>query len=113
MKVVLVNSPRSYHDLAELSAPLGLLKLASISTAQGVDTSIVDFNLIQHVSGEFAGALFYETAVQRLLEEDGDVYGFTSMAVVSHISLRLAQLLKAKKPSAVTVLGGPHFSSIA
>jgi Radical SAM superfamily/B12 binding domain len=113
MKVVLVNPPRSCHDLAELSAPLGLLKLASISAARGADTSIVDFNLIQHLNSDFAGSGFYESALQHLLEKDGDVYGFTSMAVDSHISLRLAQMLKVKKRDAVTVFGGSHFSSIA
>jgi hypothetical protein len=81
--------------------------------ALGVETRIVDFNLLQHTDDQFAGSLFYANAVDYLLAFNADVYGFTSMAIDSHIGLRLAELIKIRKPEAVTVLGGPHFSSVA
>jgi hypothetical protein len=113
MKVVLVNPPRSLHDRSELSPPLGLLRLAGSARRAGADASIVDFNLLYHLDRRLQGESFYDAALSRLLEEGADVYGFTSMAVDSHVGLHLARLVKQAQPDALTVLGGTHFSAIA
>jgi hypothetical protein len=113
MKVVLVNPPRSHYDLSELSPPLGLLRLGTAAREMGADVVLVDFNLLFHLDGELQSSAFYHRAATILLEHDADVYGFTSMAVDSHVGLELARLIKLEKESAITVFGGPHFSSIA
>lgn len=113
MKVALVNPPRSLYDCSELSPPLGLLRLASAARREDADVSVIDFNLLYHLDWRLRGESFYKAALARLLEEGADVYGFTSMAVDSHVGLHLARLLKEVQPNAVTVMGGTHFSAIA
>lgn len=113
MKVTLVNPPRSLYDRSELSPPLGLMRLASVARRAEAEVSIIDLNLLYHVEEKLQGDFFYDRAVSRLLEEDSDVYGFTSMAVDSHVGIHLARLIKQAQPDARTLLGGTHFSSIA
>jgi hypothetical protein len=113
MKITLVNPPRSLHNRNEIAPPLGLLRLAGEVHKSDTDVSIVDFNLLYHLRPGLRGDNFYEYAVGLLLAEEADVYGFTSMAVDSHVALHLAKLLKRARPEALTMLGGPHFSSIA
>jgi hypothetical protein len=113
MKVTLVNPPRSLYDQSELGPPLGLLCLAAVARSAGAEVGIVDFNLLYHLEGRFRGETFYDAALARLLDEESDVYGFTSMAVDSHVAIHLARLVKQALPAARSVLGGAHFSSIA
>jgi radical SAM superfamily enzyme YgiQ (UPF0313 family) len=113
MKVVLTNPPRSLYDRDGIAPPLGLLKLSSVARKAGAEVRLVDFNLLCQTNPELQGERFYENAVERLLAEGGDLYGFTSMGVDSHVALHLARLLKRWKPSVTTVVGGPHFSSVA
>jgi hypothetical protein len=112
MKVVLVNPPRSDSDTSELAPPLGLLRLAATARELDCETSIVDLNLLWHLDTALRQD-FYEQAVNLLLRENGDLYGFTSMAVDSHVGIQLASQLKEIRPETKIVLGGPHFSSIA
>lgn len=113
MKISLINPPRSRYDRSEIAPPLGLLRLAGEVNRADKDVSLVDFNLLYHLRPELAGDKFYECAVALLLDEEADIYGFTSMAVDSHVALHLAKLLKHARPEALIILGGPHFSSIA
>jgi hypothetical protein len=113
MKVTLVNPPKSLYDQSELSPPLGLMRLAGVARAAGAEVVIIDFNLLYHLEERLQGETFYEAALVTLLEEESDVYGFTSMAVDSHVGIHLARLIKQALPLARTVLGGAHFSSIA
>ena len=112
-KVVLVNPPRSLHELGELAPPLGLLRLAASLRRAGVCAEIVDFNLIHHEDHRFRSQDFYDNAVSMLISQNADVYGFTSMAVDSHVAIELGRQLKAVAPEALIVVGGPHFSAIA
>jgi len=113
MKVTLVNPPRSLYDQSELGPPLGLLRLAGVARAAGAEVGVADFNLLYHVEEGLQGAAFYDAALARLLNEGSDVYGFTSMAVDSHVGIHLARLIKQARPAALTVMGGAHLSSIA
>lgn len=99
--------------MAEVSPPLGLLELASVARAEDAEVSVVDFNLLYHLDPRLRDWDFYATATELLLREQADVYGFTSMAVDSHVALELARLVKQAEPSCVTVFGGSHFSSSA
>jgi hypothetical protein len=113
VKIALVNPPRSLYERGEIAPPLGLLTLAKAAQFEGVEVSLIDFNLLCQVQPELRGESFYENAIDRLLAEGASVYGFTSMAVDSHVALHLARLLKQAQPDVTNVLGGPHFSSIA
>jgi B12 binding domain/Radical SAM superfamily len=112
MRLTLVNPPRTQHDYEELAPPLGLLRLAQVAERCGYDVWIEDYNLLWHLDIELRQR-FYETALTRLLSLDADIYGFTSMAVDSHVALELARLVKEAKPDATVILGGTHFSAIA
>jgi len=112
MKVVLVNPPKSRYDVEELAPPLGLLRLAGVAHNLGATVHVEDYNLLWHLDARLQSS-FYKTAADRLLSLDADIYGFTSMAVDSHVALELARLVKERKPESLIVLGGTHFSSIA
>src|SRR5437762_1013657 len=104
MKFTLVNPPRSLYDRSELSPPLGLMRLAGVAREADTEVSIVDLNLLYHIEQQLQGESFYDVALTRLIEEESDVYGFTSMAVDSHVGIHLARLIKQAQPSARTVL---------
>jgi len=112
MQIALVNPPRSNHDLAELGPPLGLLNLTRAAGDVGIEAGIVDFNLLWHTTPDLQ-IHFYERATELLLSTNARIYGFTSMAVDSHVSLELARRVKEANPRARTVLGGTHFSALA
>jgi hypothetical protein len=112
MRVVLVNPPKSQYDREEIAPPLGLLRLARVAQELGSTVYVEDYNLLWHLEARLRSA-FYEEATERLLTLAADVYGFTSMAVDSHVALELARRIKARRPESLMVLGGVHFSSIA
>jgi B12 binding domain/Radical SAM superfamily len=112
MRVTFVNPPKSDVGLAELTPPLGLLKLAGVARAVGADPVICDLNLLWHLDSEMRQS-FYDNALELLLESGSEIFAFSSMCVDSHIALELANRLKARDPGITVVLGGPHFSSIA
>jgi hypothetical protein len=74
--------------------------------------AIEDQNLLFHLIPEFQSD-FYSIAIERLKAYGAEVYGFTSMAVDSHVALELGRRLKSWNPKVKIVLGGAHFSSIA
>ena len=112
MNIVLINPPKSQYDVEELAPPLGLLRLARVAHDLGATVHIEDYNLLWHLDEQLRSS-FYDTATERLLGLDADIYGFTSMAVDSHVALELARRVKTQRPEAFMVLGGTHFSSIA
>src|ERR1039458_2482278 len=93
MKVVLVNPPKSRYDVEELAPPLRLLRLAGVAHNLGSTVHVEDYNLLWRLDARLQSS-FYETAADRLLSLDADIYGFTSMAVDSHVALELARLVK-------------------
>ena len=111
MRVVLVNPPKTQWERDEIAPPLGLLNLAAVAQQVGASVSIEDFNLLYHLLPALRDN-FYDTAVERLLHLNADVYGFTSMAVDSHVALEIARRLKHERPDVCTIFGGPHFSSL-
>lgn len=112
MRVLLVNPPHSQFDLSELGPPLGLLRLAGIAREAGWEADIIDLNLLWHTEPGLR-ADFFHAAGAILAEADASIYGFTSMAVDSHVALELARGVKRDHPDARVVLGGTHFSAIA
>lgn len=114
MKLTLINPPRTMIDRSEIAPPLGLMRLAQAARWTGNDVTIIDLNHLYHRDERLRDAgTFYDAAIDGLLEENATTYGFTSMAVDSHVALHLARLLKKARPEVVIVVGGTHFSSIA
>lgn len=106
-----MNPPRTGVERGEIAPPLGLLYLAAVAREAGAAVVVEDYNLLYHLLPDLQRS-FYEVAVRRLLALDGDVYGFTSMAVDSHVGLELARRVKEVRPAARTVFGGPHFTTV-
>lgn len=73
---------------------------------------MLDFNLEWHQDGALRSS-FYDSATDRLVAGNEDIYGFTSMAVDTHVAIELARRLRAIRPNCVIVCGGAHFASIA
>ena len=114
MKIVLIQPPISQRKLESLSPPLGLLVLASILEQEGCEVSIIDLNLEGYRRPQSLDpATFYKESVQRILQEQPDIVGFTSMVIEAHVCLELARRIKQHRHEAITLFGGAHFSSIA
>jgi radical SAM superfamily enzyme YgiQ (UPF0313 family) len=112
MRVTLVQPPNGLHDVEDLAPPLGLLTLAAVLEDEGHSVCVLDMNL-KGIRDHRWFDDFYANATRWIAESNPDVVGFTSMALESHVCLELARRIKALDPGIVTVLGGPHFGSIA
>jgi hypothetical protein len=112
-RVALVNPPNHRYDRFELAPPLGLLVLAENALESGWVPRILDLALPawDHLSED--PSRFYSVSADEILRTEPEVVAFTSMGVNSHVSLLLAQQVKARQPNVQVVVGGPHFSSIA
>jgi len=77
----------------------------------GWAATVIDFNLLWHQDAGYSHQ-FYDKAVEDLLSTNAEVYGFTSMAVDTHVAMTLARKLKENDPACRIVVGGVHFSSI-
>ena len=113
MRLTLVQPPSGLYDHYDLAPPLGLLTIASVLRRDGCEAGLVDLNVRGQLDHAFVQENFWENALEAIVAEGPDVVGFTSMAVESHVCIELARLLKARDPAVRTVMGGPHFSSIA
>ncbi len=114
MKLTLVQPPSNYVETFLLSPPLGLLSIAAAAEAEGIEASLIDFNLkgLQDKRWQTAD-YFYPNALEQIQEEKPNIVGFTSMGIESHVCLELAKQLKDSDQTITTVLGGPHFGAIA
>lgn len=114
MKINFVNPPRTCFDRSEIAPPLGLLRLAGAGLAMGAEVILTDFNVLYHTDARLSEpGLFYITAIQYLIDNEADVYCFTSMAVDTHVAVHLSRLLREACPEAVIIAGGTHFGAIA
>lgn len=111
-KITLVNPPKSCFDKTELSPPLGLLRLADIALGLNFDPKVIDFNLHWHLANWSADE-FYSRASVMIAADAPDVVAITSMAVDSHVALRLGKAVKDCLPDTTIIFGGAHFSSVA
>lgn len=98
--------------LDELTPPMGLLCLASSLSMANHSASIVDLNYsIKHRDISFDHH-FLEQAADLLLAEEADVYGFSTMCNSFHISLRLADVIRRRRPTTTILFGGPQVSFV-
>src|ERR1700682_3043057 len=92
-RVVFVKPPKTDRGRAELTPPLGLLRLASVARGVGAEPVLCDLNALWHLDPRLRES-FYEVALQTLIQAGGEIYAFSSMCVDSHIALELARRLK-------------------
>lgn len=126
MNILLATSPHLDHSVfhrsgreaipegervAQCFAPMGLVSLAAASKGLA-DVRIADINKAIN-SGRLAlSRSFYHEAAEWLCEWQPDVVGFMTEADSYHHLLRVFQLLKEKRPSVVTLLGGVHATAV-
>lgn len=113
MKVCLLNPPTS-RPQDEVFFPMGLITVGSILRENGIDTHIVDFDLILHENPEFRRTYgdFIGHAEKLIREDSSEVYGISSICNNFPYALELAELIRELRPEAKIVLGGPQPSSV-
>jgi radical SAM superfamily enzyme YgiQ (UPF0313 family) len=94
----------------EIDVPLGLLSLAAAVRSSGHEVELAEVNPILadrsfHVA---MGAI-----CERLYAMQAAVYGFSTVVGLYHLTLQVAERLKALSPSSLVVFGGPHASLVA
>lgn len=100
------------REPALLSLPLGLLSLAAVLESAPHHVSIVDFNYALCDGDISLDDDFYSRALARIEALCPEVVGFSTMCNSYHITLRLAQHLKARMPHILVILGGPQASVV-
>ena len=94
---------------------LGVLTLAGGLLARGVPVDVVDMNqaYYAHLDEAGCGYGFAEQAAARLARSPADIFGLSTICSSYPLTLRLAGALRALRPQAVIVLGGPQASVVA
>jgi radical SAM superfamily enzyme YgiQ (UPF0313 family) len=112
------NGPVGEQDAARIMgelAPVGILSLAAVLEAKGLEPQVVDLNRIyyqwrQHSSPDesdfcrFAGSYFAAL--------DCDVFGFSTVCSSYPLTLRIAAEVKQQHPESLIALGGPQASVV-
>jgi hypothetical protein len=129
MRVCLVNAATAaeFSDAAELDSEdlrretsepqLGILSLGAVLDAGGFSPRIFDLNRAFFRYADAVGELeiggFAEAAALEISQIDAEVYGFGSICSAYPLTLRIARMVKAARPDASIVLGGPQASVVA
>jgi radical SAM superfamily enzyme YgiQ (UPF0313 family) len=126
MNVCLVTAPTA----AEFRAPeefgselvrdlcaepqLGILSLAAVLELRGKAPHIADLNRIyfDYVRAGEPDANFAAAAAGLIVQHDSDVYGFGSICSGYPLTLRIAEAVKARRPGATVLVGGPQASVV-
>jgi radical SAM superfamily enzyme YgiQ (UPF0313 family) len=130
MKVCLISAPTAnqfdHRAVGEMEAarimgelaPVGILSLAAVLEAQGLQPEVVDLNRVYYswLQGSnrdktdfcsFAGDYF-----ARRDFDDFDFFGFSTVCSSYPVTLRIAAQVKRMHPNSVVVLGGPQASVV-
>lgn len=95
---------------------LGILSLAAQLEARGDTPQIVDLNraflAYAHSDEETQPLEFAASAAQTVAECDTALFGFSSICSSYPLTIRIAQMLKALRPDAKILLGGPQASVV-
>src|SRR5579859_701429 len=127
MKVCLISAPTAnqfdHQAVGEMDAarimgelaPVGILSLAAVLEAKGLQPEVVDLNRVYYswLQGSnrnktdfcsFAGGYF--------AARDFDFFGFSTVCSSYPLTLRIAAEVKRVHPESVVVLGGPQASVV-
>ncbi len=94
------------------SAPIGLLSLAAGLEQQGHQVAVHDMNYLLSQGALDLDSDFYGAAVKRILAENPDLVGFSTMCNSYHLALRMAEAVRKEAPSIPVVFGGPQASVV-
>ena len=130
MKVCLISAPtanqfngravgeaEAARIMGEL-APVGVLSLAAVLEARGLQPEVVDlnrvyYNWLQSAPRDKTDFCCYAGKYLAERESDGfGVYGFSTVCSSYPLTLRIAQEVKRARPNSVVVLGGPQASVV-
>ncbi len=95
---------------------LGILSLAAVLESCGESVRILDLNRVylDHFDSHstVAGSEFAESAARIVTAGDADIYGFSSICSSYPLTIRIAEVVKALRPEATILLGGPQASAV-
>lgn len=127
MKVCLISAPtanqfdgrtvgeaEAARIMGEL-APVGILSLAAVLEAKGLQPEVVDLNRVyyswlQDSNHDKSGFCSYAGAY--FAARDFDFFGFSTVCSSYPVTLRIAAEVKRAHPKSVVVLGGPQASVV-
>jgi radical SAM superfamily enzyme YgiQ (UPF0313 family) len=129
LQICLINAPSSaeFYDSVEFkdaeirratcSPQLGILNLAAVTERLGCVTTVYDPNRaffhFADSAGEAQVSEFAGVAARQIGAIDAEVYGFGSICSAYPLTLRIARLVKAIRPNATILIGGPQASVVA
>lgn len=96
-------------------APVGILSLAAVLEAKGLQPEVVDLNRIYYswLQGQDCRSTdFASFAAEYLAARDFDLFGFSTVCSSYPLTLRIAEAVKQAHPESVIVLGGPQASVV-
>src|SRR5215831_16953461 len=111
MRLVLVDNLLLENGRAEnlyVQPHLGLISLVAVAKGAGHGASIYDPKLELERGQLRLGPSLYREIADRLLEQDPDVVGMTSLGCNFICTLKIAGYLKDRRPKLPILLGGPH-----
>jgi radical SAM superfamily enzyme YgiQ (UPF0313 family) len=127
MKVCLISAPtanqfdsravgeiEASRIMGEL-APVGILNLAAVLEAKGLQPEVVDLNRVYYSwlqDSNRQGTDFCGFAGDYFARRDFDLFGFSTVCSSYPLTLRIAAEVKRANPKSVVVLGGPQASVV-
>src|SRR6185369_4640099 len=129
MKVCLISAPTANQfdgrivgeaDAARIMgelAPVGILSLAAVLEAKGLQPEVVDLNRVYYdwlrqSNRSNAGPDFCSFAGDYFASRDFDFFGFSTVCSSYPVTLRIAAKVKRAHPKSVIALGGPQASVV-
>ncbi|HEY4678529.1 MAG TPA: radical SAM protein [Candidatus Angelobacter sp.] len=127
MKVCLISAPTANQfdrravgeaDAARIMgelAPVGVLSLAAVLEAKGLQPAVVDLNRVYYEwlrDSNIDKADFCSFAGSYLAARDFDFFGFSTVCSSYPLTLRIAAAVKRAHPKSAVVLGGPQASVV-
>lgn len=126
MKVCLISAPTAnqlHRTVGEIEAarmmgelaPVGVLSLAAVLEAKGLQPEVVDLNRVYYNwlrEPEQAKTDFCSFAGNYFAARNFDFFGFSTVCSSYPLTLRIAEAVKQAHPESVIVLGGPQASVV-
>ena len=99
------------------AAPLGILSLAAVLEARGIESEVIDLNwkCYEYLASDVQrreGLTFTAYAARMLEPLSCDVFGFGSICSSYPLTLRIARELRRSHPATKIILGGPQASVV-
>ncbi len=120
MKVLLINPPQAFYPGSDLPAgnlPLGLMYIAAVLDKSGYKTEILDAFMSDNAfrrNGETINVgMPFEQIRQEIYSRKPDIVGIAGPFTCQiENSVKISMLTKQVDPSILTVVGGPHVTTV-